>query len=555
MTERRFIFIVGCQRSGTTLIGQILGAHPACLFIDEDDQLYTWLDQTLKGPLAQQDGAWQQLVKKANRKYRADFKRIDQHGDIENHVTHVVLKAPNATYSVNRLREQFPDAAYVFATRDIRDIVCSMDSLSHIPMVDNQLRRITEHPDLCARFSEEVERLRDPMVALHRKRALVAKIKMSLLFDFQDAGLDTLRVPYEDLVQDIERWCRKLTAHVGLPFDAVCMEHEKVFQGLGPGRLRRSRPVDKNSVARWTLRLAPHIEREIWDECKGLMRTLGYRRDVQQKSLRTTLPAAVLDRPVIATGRGGSGTRLISTILQHLGVFLGTRINVSMDSMQWVELIHEMAAKLPALRPAVQAEPWRDILREQAAWVLTVGGWDGHSPWGWKLPETMLIVPEAYAAFPEARFIHMIRHPLDSCLRRDHVTSRPDNPVGRAVLRAAYTLLGEDPKRMWSDEAYLRNAVSYHLQVGSVARFCRASLSPDQYLELRYEDLCSTPEHTTRNVAAFLEISNPVDTPDLSIAKNRMRRWSIDDPRVAEVWEICGRVGEMLGYEMPSDAQ
>ena len=38
----RFVFVIGCQRSGTTLTGQILGAHPNAVLLDEPDGIYPW---------------------------------------------------------------------------------------------------------------------------------------------------------------------------------------------------------------------------------------------------------------------------------------------------------------------------------------------------------------------------------------------------------------------------------------------------------------------------------------------------------------------------------
>ena len=41
------IVIAGCQRSGTTLTGQILGAHSQCFLVDESDGLYPWMESEL----------------------------------------------------------------------------------------------------------------------------------------------------------------------------------------------------------------------------------------------------------------------------------------------------------------------------------------------------------------------------------------------------------------------------------------------------------------------------------------------------------------------------
>ena len=40
----RFVIVVGCQRSGTTLMAQIIGAHPSVLLVDETDDVYKRMD-------------------------------------------------------------------------------------------------------------------------------------------------------------------------------------------------------------------------------------------------------------------------------------------------------------------------------------------------------------------------------------------------------------------------------------------------------------------------------------------------------------------------------
>lgn len=43
----KIVVIAGCQRSGTTLVGQVLGAHPKAILIDETDGLYDWFADAL----------------------------------------------------------------------------------------------------------------------------------------------------------------------------------------------------------------------------------------------------------------------------------------------------------------------------------------------------------------------------------------------------------------------------------------------------------------------------------------------------------------------------
>jgi len=256
-------------------------------------------------------------------------------------------------------------------------------------------------------------------------------------------------------------------------------------------------------------------------------------------------PAAVdLSAPIILTGRGGSGTRLFSIALQKLEVFLGNRLNHTEDSVEWVEVIY--GAAIDKLRSPPSSPVPSETFRRRAAAILAEAGGRRIGKWGWKLPETMLILPEVAAAFDNCRIIHAIRHPLDTCLRRSHMTSKPKNPIGDAVLAAAYARLGwaRDPA---DDPEHLRNAASWLYQVGLAQDFF-GDFPVDRSLTLRYESLCDQPADTMEKVAAFIGAGNrPID---LGVDHSRRRMWSDGDSRIEDVWRICGSVAQIYGYHI-----
>lgn len=266
-------------------------------------------------------------------------------------------------------------------------------------------------------------------------------------------------------------------------------------------------------------------------------------------SMTSTLPdARVLTSPIIATGRGGSGTRLLSLMLQQLGVFLGNRLNDTADSIEWVDLIYEMAVK-SGLDATQQPPDWAAELRARATSVLSQGQWQPGMPWGWKLPESMLVIPELAQGLPGSRFIHLVRNPLDTCLRRTHMTSRMNNPVGRVTLAAAYAALGLE-RNPNADPDHIRNATSWWLQVGAMQQ--QVSAPGIRCLELRYEDLCTKPQDAADRIAVYLGI--PRRTIDLPVDEARRCSWNTGDPRAAEVWRICGDVAADYGYTFaPTD--
>ena len=290
---------------------------------------------------------------------------------------------------------------------------------------------------------------------------------------------------------------------------------------------------------------------EIQDWLAPEMRCFDYAPvDPDVTTTPPAIPDGILRAPVIVTGRGGSGTRLLADIVSACGVFLGGDVNRSSDSMEWVDLTYELAIK--KLTPGFDLEAeregrWQPMVEAQARYSLGKTGGETPRLWGWKLPETMIILPELLTIFGQAKFLHLVRHPVTSSLRRDHVTSRTDNLVGEKLLDAAYGELGRDRALIYSDKDYLRNAIAWRFQVASAVAFGRA-LPKGRYCEIRYEDLCDDPGAVAERVAAFIGVETP-STGIPSIDATRMAEPDWNDPRVEEIWNICGNIARDIGYQ------
>jgi hypothetical protein len=164
--------------------------------------------------------------------------------------------------------------------------------------------------------------------------------------------------------------------------------------------------------------------------------------------------------PVMIGGVGGSGTRVVTAVLQSCGLHLAGPINDQLDSI-WMTLMFERPGWLTALmgdeRPVSAlvhaARTIRSmyngaqlprgklaVLAAAAAETATLGyDPDGPvrrwppavpfrfvadylgtrhdpippGPWGWKAPVNQVVLPELLEAFPRARYIHVVHHPLD----------------------------------------------------------------------------------------------------------------------------------------------
>lgn len=254
-----------------------------------------------------------------------------------------------------------------------------------------------------------------------------------------------------------------------------------------------------------------------------------------------------IDGPVLLIGRGGSGTRMLSQLAERLGIFLGNEANKSGDSTEWVPLVYRMVAEEGGSRELPTGSSYRGAIREQAQRVLSRVPRRASHLWGLKLPETMLVLPLLIDAFPQAKVVHLIRHPVSSSLRRTHMSSRLNNPVGAVTLPAAYRYAERDVDRIASDEPYLHNAYSWNFQVRRIARYGRATLGDGRYLEIAYEEFCSEPARAAATIGAFLGWTGE-GVGAIPVDASRSSDWDPDDPRVEPVWRICGETAMVLGY-------
>jgi hypothetical protein len=256
--------------------------------------------------------------------------------------------------------------------------------------------------------------------------------------------------------------------------------------------------------------------------------------------------------PYVLVGRGGSGTRLLAEMAVSSGLFLGGELNVSFDSAEWIDLIYALALKTLAGETGGEARH-RDEIRQWAADVLSRAGRSPDDLWGWKLPETIFILPAVLDAFPAARIVHLVRHPVSSALRRTHMTSRMDNPIGAAALPAAYRACARDPDEIERDPVHVHNACSWLFQVRSAIDFIDKSLASGRSLTLRYEDVCAGPAEPRQRLSEFLGRGGPTADPP-AIDAERFEEYDPADPRARLVWSICEPLAVRLGYRLERPA-
>ncbi len=203
--------------------------------------------------------------------------------------------------------------------------------------------------------------------------------------------------------------------------------------------------------------------------------------------------------PVVLLGRGHSGTRVLAWMCVHLGVKLGTsspHVEGDPDDVTFTNKIKALAAhNLDVTSPAdVREHALRRFKAAVSKYYAGLGNPSGM--WGWKFPETYLIAPYVARTFPQARYLHLVRDGRDIAFK-SHLTDNPRHRVGKAVLSACHALELPD---------HMRAAASWAYQVDRFDAF-RDHLPASSVLDMRFEDLCTSPAESAERLSAFLGAS------------------------------------------------
>jgi hypothetical protein len=175
-------------------------------------------------------------------------------------------------------------------------------------------------------------------------------------------------------------------------------------------------------------------------------------------------------------------------------------------------------------------------------------GWSCGQPWGFKVPESLLLLAEIAGAFRHARFLFLSRDPATTCLRRSHITAQVDNPIGRVSLVAAYRAASLPPDLALSEPVEVRSArVTLH-QVGTAIEYLRAHVPADRWLAVRFEDLVGRPVETRAVVARWLQLDVRSHSLERAVDTGRATVRSTTPPDIVrQVEQMLAPLAETLG--------
>jgi hypothetical protein len=240
--------------------------------------------------------------------------------------------------------------------------------------------------------------------------------------------------------------------------------------------------------------------------------------------------------PVVIGGVGGSGTRVFAEIAMNLGCYMGKDINKSNDNL-WFTLLFkrpewfrkhqtdgDIIRGLQIFEKIMLNDPisFNDLAFLIGSTLATAihgndhlgagkGKWaferlinilfggkhalSGYLRWGWKEPNSHIYIRHLNKYFKKMKFILVIRHGLDIAFS-----------ANRAQLYNWGPMLGVSPPINGSPllpQAMLK----YWLKANQRALSLGKSLLKDDFIVLRYEDLCKEPEKVINEIKAFLGLN------------------------------------------------
>lgn len=338
-----------------------------------------------------------------------------------------------------------------------------------------------------------------------------------------------------------------------------------------------------------------------------ILKALG---DIETRLLQSQLAQISTDRPIYVTGLARSGTTILLTILAGLPglashkyrdfpfVFLPFAWNRFLDrfaaDQQTAERPHRDGIQISADSPEAFEEPiWQyffpSLHDSSSIHVLdeSVSAGDFEQFYRDHIRKILLlrngsrylskgnynITRILYLAklFPDAKFIIPVRHPLehvDSLVRQHKLFSgyaETDARIGKYLQAAGHYEFGPQRvpislsadltrriKEAWSTgQEYLGYAIQWQAIYGHAKMLCNNNSFQKRIMILRFEDLCSQPVSTLRDIFSFLGMDvDSAQTDELAGMIKRPTGSPGHEPaeHMMAVWKETEAVAREYGY-------
>ncbi|WNC72541.1 sulfotransferase [Thalassotalea psychrophila] len=239
MTDNYPIFILGTQRSGTTLLARILSAHPD-IFIQNELDLSKCFDQKHDTPTIT-DAIKHQILTKSDVCIDTEISKNQ----------HLVwgLKDPQLTEHTNKLLLFLPKSKFILIVRDARGVVNSY--------IENKWGLGTNAYSGSLRWRKEV----------------------SQQLDFMNKYPDNfLFIRYEDIIEDLETSMKQVCQFLGKAFSQELLKYDQKSSNYIKRRenINTFKKPDPTLATKWKNRLSTFQVSIIEELCDDLMTRLDY---------------------------------------------------------------------------------------------------------------------------------------------------------------------------------------------------------------------------------------------------------------------------------------
>lgn len=222
------IFILGCQRSGTTLLNMILGSHPSVTAYDEPisyafktcfceiscDVCFWVKNQTAHQPRCQ--------------------------------TPYISYKVPKWTHQAAKIKKRFPKASLIFMKRNILAIVASMLSLKMKGGTWATKEAYKESLETISNLGNNT---------LHQELTNIANNPLLLCtfcaYTKQLYARDSILVDYEKLVEKPSQTLSKLCEKLGLVWSGSLLKHHTNYKSQQIGKTPGNRAIDNASKKKY----------------------------------------------------------------------------------------------------------------------------------------------------------------------------------------------------------------------------------------------------------------------------------------------------------------
>jgi tetratricopeptide (TPR) repeat protein len=235
LPQQRVALLTGFPRSGTTLLEQLLDAHPDLVSSEERDflgrdLLHNFMSRRGKTPFL--DVLNERGVAEIDAQRRRYFESMEYLIDEPIAGRMHLDKNPSYNLMIPLMLRLFPEARLVIALRDPRDVVLSC-YLRYLPLNSVSVRFLD--------VQRTAERYAFDMAAWLRFRDLIET--------------QWCEIRYEDVVSDVESQARKALAMLGLEWDSQVLEYRQRLATTkrvnSPSYEAVAQPISKRAVGRW----------------------------------------------------------------------------------------------------------------------------------------------------------------------------------------------------------------------------------------------------------------------------------------------------------------